>query len=94
MIVKVRSTYLQTLDAFAGDELTVVEVDSLQVVTRQEVLQRRVGYQRTVVQLENVQVLGRAVTEAQGLYALVRYQLTMRQTLCVEKTCQHTEVFI
>ena len=47
----------QSSDSLSGDELTVVEFYSLEVVAAHQVVQAGVGHQGAVVQLQHCQVL-------------------------------------
>lgn len=67
----------QPPDACPGDELTVVQLDALEVVARHQVVQGGVCDQGQVVQLEDGQVLGRAGRHPKLADPLVRHQLTV-----------------
>ena len=48
-------TYSQSTDASSRDELTVVQLNAVEVLTAHQVLERRVRDQRAVVELEHRQ---------------------------------------
>ena len=85
---------LQLLDAVARDELTVVELELRERVTRVELLERGVRDKRTVVELEHLQCLvhGGALWRAQLLYALVRDALASRQRQVLQVRAVHGEI--
>ena len=69
--------HLESSDAGARDELTVVELDAMQVLAAHQVLERRVGDERTVVELERDERFSGALRAAQVTYAFVRDQFTV-----------------
>lgn len=76
----IRQVSFKPVDSGVSDELTVVELDSLQVEADVEVVEGGVCDQRTVVQLQNGQGLGGAHTASKMADSFVSYQLTMRKT--------------
>ena len=66
-------------DACSRDELTVVELDPLEVVAADQVVERCVRDQGQIVQLKDGQVLRRTGRHAQLADPLVRHQLTVGQ---------------
>jgi hypothetical protein len=74
-------THLKSAYACACDQLTVVEVETLQVVTHDEQFQTCVSYQRTVVELQHRQAVCHAERAGQVTQSFIRDQLTVRQYL-------------
>ena len=69
--------YLQSADGGARDELAVVELEAAQVVATHQVVERRVGDERTVVEFEHDQRFAGKVRAAQVPDALVTDQLAV-----------------
>ncbi len=77
MDLDVGQVVAQPPDPGAGDQLTIVELDALEVVAGDEVVEGGVRDQGQVVQLENIQVFRGARCQPQLADALVGNQFTM-----------------
>lgn len=75
------NTHPKPSDGRSRYHLAVVQFDALQIVTRHQMLQRLVGDQRTVVQLQHGQAFGRTAAGSQLTDAVVRDQFAVRQGL-------------